>query len=242
MRILFTAAGAAAVFTVGFVGLIALSGGVVSAQDTAQPSVDQLEIQVTMQEYSISPRHAVVRANQPVQFTVTNIGAEQHRFNVIGFGERWRATDDRPGGTTVVDATFPRAGVYQLYCSSHRESMVGTLTVVPEAEEASLRVPVTLQEFRFQPVAQVTIAGQPTRFELTNVGELFHRFEIAGYGNQWPSPAVGPGESVSWTVTIDTPGSYEVYCPFTTGGNHKDLGKVGVLEVLPSGSAMMMSR
>jgi hypothetical protein len=46
--------------------------------------------------------------------------------------------------------------------------------------------------------------------------------------------------SVSWDLTIDKPGTYEVNCWFTIPQSHKDQGMVGVLEVLPSGSAVMM--
>ena len=246
MRTPLALAGAAA-FAVVATGLVALaSATVAAAPEAAQAGMTQMDVAVTMQDYSISPRHVVATVGQPLRFVVTNTGAERHRFNVRGFGERWRAEQDQPGEIAVVEAAFSKPGVYQVYCSSvtevrHTEAgMVGTLTVVEEGQDAALPVPVALGDYWFQPVGQVTVAGQSTRFSLTNVGELPHSFTVAGHGEEWRSPTVRPGAPVSWDLTIDRPGIYEVLCWFTIPEPHKDLGMVGVLEVLPAGAATMM--
>ncbi|HZT07245.1 MAG TPA: cupredoxin domain-containing protein [Chloroflexota bacterium] len=108
------------------------------AQVAAAQSDEPLQIPVSMIEYQFDPGEFVVKAGQPVQFVLTNNGTERHRFNVGGFGDRWRSSDPEPGDSTTLDVTFTEPGVYEVWCSvatpdgqPHRSlGMEGTLTVV----------------------------------------------------------------------------------------------------------------
>jgi plastocyanin len=144
LRISIAFAGAAAAVVVASVELFSLGGHTLAApQQASQPTTDTIVIPVTSTEYAFSPEDITVPAGQPIQFVITNIGAERHRFNVIGFDGRWRADNDEPGSTTTVEATFTLPGVYDVYCSSvtevnHRAAgMVGTITVVAEGQGSS---------------------------------------------------------------------------------------------------------
>jgi uncharacterized cupredoxin-like copper-binding protein len=211
-----------------------------SVQAQPQPQSPLVQV-VDMNEFAIYPQQYVFKANQPVRFVVTNSGAEDHRFVVRGMGMAEDvARSDRalPGATLTVDATFTTPGGYLVLCTvgDHREDgMVGTLTVVAPTAEAVLEVPVQMGEYFYNPVLVSTIAGQPTRFQLSAGGDVNHLFVIRGHGIDARSPTVRPGEPVAWDITLAEPGTYEIYCPFTLGGLHSDLGMIGTLQVLPGG-------
>jgi plastocyanin len=188
-------------------------------------------------EWAFYPQHLAVRANEPVRFVVKNEGEERHRYVIAGHGETWRSSDPQRGETTTLDATFATPGVYQVWCSvgsgSHKDAgMVGAITVVGTGEDPVLTSRVTVGEFRIQPAAVTTVAGQTTRFDLRNTGEMNHNFVVAGHGGEWRSPSIQPGTPTTWDVTLERAGTYEVYCSFTRPESHKDLGMVGTIEVL----------
>lgn len=201
---------------------------------------------VTLDEWSINPRHIVVKANQPVRFTVTNTGATNtHDLNIAGLGEEFHSEATAPGQTITWDVTFSKPGTYLTWCSrgsgSHKDrGSVGTLTVVPADQDAVLDVPVQLGEFYFNPMAATAVAGQTTRFKLENVGAFPHLFHIRGHGMDMRSPTVRVGEPIGWDVVFDTPGTYEILCSFTFEGvGHNELGMLGTLEVLRGGGGGM---
>jgi uncharacterized cupredoxin-like copper-binding protein len=233
---------------VGVLGLavvtaIPLANGPATAR--AQTPVVQL---VNVDEWSVNPRHIVVKANQPVRFVITNSGTtEDHDFAVAGMGmDPIASARVAPGGTVTLDAVFTAPGTYQTWCTRsggrHKDAgMVGTLTVVPENQDAVLNVPVQLGEFFFNPMSLTAVAGQTTRFQLENVGTISHVFVVAGHGAEMRSPTVRVGAPVSWDVTFDEPGTYEVFCNFTVDDVlHSSMGMLGTLEVLPGGSGAGM--
>jgi uncharacterized cupredoxin-like copper-binding protein len=72
-------------------------------------------------------------------------------------------------------------------------------------------VEVRLTEYRIEMPLQLH-AG-PTLFKVTNVGEMFHRFEIEGKGIEKEiEPGVDAGQTRTLTLDLK-PGAYEVYCP-----------------------------
>ena len=76
--------------------------------------------------------------------------------------------------------------------------------------------------------ATVTIDAPGTyTFEATNDGGVDHSLEIEGNGVEEVTETIGPGESASVTVDLET-GTYEMYCPI---GNHRDLGMSGEVTV-----------
>jgi uncharacterized cupredoxin-like copper-binding protein len=72
-------------------------------------------------------------------------------------------------------------------------------------------VEVRLTEYRIEMPMQLR-AGR-TVFKVTNVGGVFHRFEVEGGGIE---KEVEPGLEAGQTKTLELdlkPGTYEVYCP-----------------------------
>ena len=82
-------------------------------------------------------------------------------------------------------------------------------------------------DFTLSP-ATVTVDGPGTyTFEATNDGGVDHALEIEGNGIEEETDTIGPGESASITVDLES-GTYEMYCPI---GNHRDLGMSGEVTV-----------
>lgn len=88
-------------------------------------------------------------------------------------------------------------------------------------------ITVDMTEFKFEPNNIQAKTGQIT-FNLVNNGSVDHDMHIEIPGNAQTSPLVGPGESTTWTVTIDEAGTYEVWC---TVPGHRESGMEGQLEV-----------
>jgi plastocyanin len=233
---LIAAAGSLALALAAAVPFVAGLAPSAQAQGAVQP--------MELAEWSISPRHLVVKVNQPVRFSLTNVDARTHQLAIAGMGQEMRSNPVGAGATINWDVTFSTPGTYATWCplgtnGSHKDrGMVGTITVVPGDQDAVLNVPVQAGDFFFNPVGLTTVAGQTTRFHLEDVGAINHLMMVTGQGTEMRSPTVRPGEPVSWDVVFDTPGTYEIWCSFTAGGVHKDMGMVATLEVLPGGGGM----
>ena len=84
---------------------------------------------------------------------------------------------------------------------------------------AEQTVEVRLSEYRIEMPLQLR-AGR-TLFKVTNVGKMFHSFEIEGIGIEKETES---GVDVDQTTTLELdlePGAYEVYCPVR---GHKKAG------------------
>lgn len=74
-----------------------------------------------------------------------------------------------------------------------------------------------------------SITAGPTYFEVTNVGETEHNFEIEGQGiEQELDSTLAPNETGTLYVDLQ-PGTYTVYCPVA---NHAERGMVQELTVI----------
>jgi plastocyanin len=201
---------------------------------------EPLVVAVDLNEWSINPRHVVAKAGQPVRFELTNTGAFNHSLSIEGQGQAWHSDLLASGSALNWNVTLSQPGIYQIWCpvfdGGHRDrGMIGTLVVVEPQEEPVLPVVVLMDEWWIQPLSAVTVAGQNTRFDLRNIGTAnTHSITIVGQGMVLDSPAYAVGESGTWDVVLNTPGTYEVYCP-RGNGSHRERGMVGTLEVLPGG-------
>jgi uncharacterized cupredoxin-like copper-binding protein len=82
-------------------------------------------------------------------------------------------------------------------------------------------------DFALSP-STVTIDAPGTyTFEATNDGGTDHALEIEGNGVEEETDTIGPGESASVTVDLES-GTYEMYCPI---GGHRDQGMEGEVSV-----------
>ncbi len=86
---------------------------------------------------------------------------------------------------------------------------------------------VTEKEFSITPANVSAPAGTIT-FNIKNTGSVAHDITVNVNGNVHASPLVQPGKSETWSVTIDTPGTYDMYCSVP---GHKQAGMDGSLKV-----------
>lgn len=226
---------AAAIYTIS-VGSVTLAAQETGASDVA----------VEMQDYSFTPRHIVVRQNEPVRFVVTNTGAagaRPHQMEIAGQGKTWSSARYEAGDSASFTATFSDPGAYRVWCSigSHRDQgMVGTLTVVAESETPVSTTQVELTEFTIHPLTATTVASPNARLEVSNTGRFPHNLVIDGLGTKVGTDNILPGEMSTWETSLLRAGTYELYCSIVVGTfDHRDLGMIGLLEVLPAASPPM---
>jgi plastocyanin len=228
---------------------LAVIPGLVAGPSTVQAQ-DVPTVELNLDEWSITPSDITIPVNQTVRFTLANVGTTNtHELAIAGFGEELHSETAAIGETVSFDVKLSTPGVYKMWCprggGSHEErGMVGSITVtsadqgdVMSANQGSaVEVPVEVGEFYFEPGSLSTVAGQTTRFQITDAGAINHVMVVESEdGTEMRSPTVRPGEPVTWEVTFDTPGTYEVYCSFNVQGVlHKDLGMVATLDVLPA--------
>ena len=134
----------------GLVAFIALLAGCSDSDGAGAPSGEVQRITVEMSELKYEPMRPSLKAGQPVEVTVRNLGTADHDFVVAGL----RAKDVKRvtaghgghggGGDEIVGHTKPKqtitirftpleTGDFEIFCSlpGHKEGgMVGVLTVV----------------------------------------------------------------------------------------------------------------
>ena len=92
-------------------------------------------------------------------------------------------------------------------------------------------IDVNASDFMFAPADLTAEAGEIT-INLVNDGQSAHAIEIEGNGVEEESDTISPGDSTSFSVTLED-GTYEIYCPVD---GHKDMGMVGTLTVGAGGA------
>lgn len=88
-------------------------------------------------------------------------------------------------------------------------------------------ISVSEKEFSITP-SDVTAAPGPITFHITNTGSVAHDITVNVNGAIHASPLVQPGKTETWSVTINTPGKYDMYCSVP---GHKEAGMNGSLTV-----------
>jgi uncharacterized cupredoxin-like copper-binding protein len=86
---------------------------------------------------------------------------------------------------------------------------------------------ISESDFTLTPPTVTIDAPGTYTFEATNDGGVDHALEIEGNELEEETETIGPGESASVTVDLES-GTYEMYCPI---GNHRDLGMAGEITV-----------
>ena len=134
----------------GLVALVALVAGCSDSDGPDTPSGEVQRITVDMAELKYEPMRLSVRAGQPVEVTVRNLGTADHDFVVAGLpakdikrvtaghGGHGGGGDEivghaKPKQTVRVRFTPLETGDFEIFCSlpGHKEGgMVGVLTVL----------------------------------------------------------------------------------------------------------------
>jgi len=129
-------------------------------------------------------------------------------------------------------AVIPLLSVDSSTAQAQDEGMMDNGMMMGDANE----IDVDMYEFSFDPADLTTWAGQTTRFQLDNEGQFSHRLAFDWNGEHMRSDTVRSGESGTWDVVFDTPGTYDIYCDVTYEAPllHRDVGMVGTITVLPA--------
>jgi plastocyanin len=88
-------------------------------------------------------------------------------------------------------------------------------------------VDMSLTDFALNPADPTVKAGTVT-FNVTNDGQAPHALEVEGPGGEVETETLDGGGSEKLTVDLNTPGTYEMYCPV---GNHREMGMEGQVTV-----------
>lgn len=97
------------------------------------------------------------------------------------------------------------------------------------ASQEIQKVTITESEYKIEP-KEITVKPGKVEFTLVNKGKDRHNLRLK-MGDKDIRVGVGDGgQSVKAEVDL-TPGEYEMFCAFTTGGSHKDKGMLGKLIV-----------
>ena len=115
--------------------LVLVTGACTSGSPAAgtgeQAAAGPAKIEVTLTEFRIDPSAIAVPADQPVQFSVMNMGQAQHTFAVDVAGKTYATDLIDPGAQAVLDVPAMSAGTYSAYCtvSGHKDlGMLATVT------------------------------------------------------------------------------------------------------------------
>ncbi len=118
-------------------GVLALTGFLLML--VASPVMAQASqtVTISLADYKITPNEISVPQGQPVQFTVTNNGDEEHNFVVEledkNIEQKLFATNLMPGETRSAEFTFNMAGAWEMYCpvDGHKaHGMMGDIRVM----------------------------------------------------------------------------------------------------------------
>ena len=89
------------------------------------------------------------------------------------------------------------------------------------------RVEIEATSYTYNP-ATITVPAGRIRFVIHNAAGILHGFEVEGQGMEEEISEIQPGTTDSLTVTLEEPGTYEIYCPVE---DHEQRGMIGTLEV-----------
>ncbi len=89
------------------------------------------------------------------------------------------------------------------------------------------RVEIEATSYTYSPVT-ITVPAGRIRFVIHNAADIVHGFEVEGQGMEEEIAEIQPGTTDSLTVTLEEPGTYEIYCPVE---DHEQRGMIGTLEV-----------
>lgn len=94
------------------------------------------------------------------------------------------------------------------------------------------RIEIEASSYAYAP-AGVSVAPGTVRFVVHNASDIVHGFEVEGHGMEEEIAEIQPGGTDSLTVTLEEPGTYEIYCPVD---DHEQRGMTGTLTVEGGGS------
>jgi plastocyanin len=176
-----------------------------------------------------------IAAGQQYTMNFSNQGSAVHNWAVKGVTN----TDGQPiqtqlltgGQSESLNFTIAEPGEYQFICDVHPVEMVGTLTVVSEAEAGAATGaaggsgggnpgPGTIVSIatdnKFDPTQYNAVANEQTSLTLENRGTQIHNFHVqnvTGANGQPVTTRLLPGgQSETIQFTIAQPGTYNVVC------------------------------
>jgi uncharacterized cupredoxin-like copper-binding protein len=132
-----------------------------------------------------------------------------------------------PGNDTFVRLVLPAVIVASLLATTGCGGDNGGNGDEATNGTASQTFSISLNDFSLTPMTLTIEQAGTYAFDAVNDGGVDHALEIEGAGVEEETDTIGPGESASMTVDLES-GTYEMYCPI---GNHRDLGMLGEITV-----------
>lgn len=96
-----------------------------------------------------------------------------------------------------------------------------------ESGPVAERVEIETTSYAYSP-ATITVPVGRIRFVIHNAADIVHGFEVEGQGIEKEIEEIQPGATDSLTVTLEEPGTYEIYCPVD---DHEQRAMTGTLQV-----------
>ena len=193
---------------------------------------------VEIGEYDLyfEPANVTIPADTDVQVKVSNNGALEHNWDVLGTSFMTQIAGS--GDVQTISVNLP-AGTYDLQCDvpGHAAAgMVGVLTVevgggaAPAAAAAQSSFDVSEVDLAFEPADFTIPADTDVQVTVTNNGALDHNWDVLG--TSFMTQIAGGGDVQ--TITVNLPaGEYDLQCDVP---GHAAAGMVGKLTVAAGGA------
>ncbi len=105
------------------------TGGGTGEQAAAGP----VKVEIMLSEFKIDPSAIAVPVDQPIEFSVTNMGQAQHTFAVDVGGKTYGTDLIDPNTTVILHVPALDAGTYAAYCTVSGHKDLGMLATVTAA-------------------------------------------------------------------------------------------------------------
>jgi plastocyanin len=215
--------------------LVAAVGVLLVAEAAGQTAGQTVRVTITDSKLTLHP--ASVQQGK-VTFRIEEVGVHAHAFAIAGRSTRVL----RHGATAVLVVGFSKAANYRavargslgrafsanLVVGSASQTILPTTTTSPVktststtpgvgsacAQPVATTVTVTIVPPKFN-FSRITIPCGTVTFVVTNTGQLTHSLEItapAGAATIPTNPAIQPGQTQTFTVTMTAKGIYPWQC------------------------------
>ena len=103
--------------------------------------------------------------------------------------------------------------------------------IAQEVQKVTVTVGDISKEKQFLEPKEITVKPGKVEFTLVNKGEVNHNITIKPKDKEMRLARATPGQTVQSEIVELAPGEYDLYCSFTSGGNHREKGMAGKLIV-----------
>lgn len=106
-----------------------------------------------------------------------------------------------------------------------------SVAIAQDVQKVTITVGDISKEKQFLEPKEITVKPGKVEFTLVNKGEANHNITIKPKDKEIRLARATPGQSVNSATVELAAGEYDIYCSFTSGGNHREKGMAGKLIV-----------